>query len=244
VDSSQNTSLLVYGQRQVVESDSSSGPNKSTLKLCVARRKLPPPPPSVRKVRPGDPLPRGTSSFCSHMSSLTIQHPSSSHPGHSRRNSLIVHCHVQPLQHQYTPLRSSSIPSPPLYRSFVHILWARHLLLLSSHLHLYQVVRQEGGVRNGRDRKQRRMRRDARAARSWLTETDLKPVNEMRMGMGMGTRIYLGNVLLPKLPVLSYNQLTSPSWARQAMVRIKVKNSHPRPKSDRGYLNRSWIIKL
>jgi hypothetical protein len=51
--------LLVYGQKQVVDDETSPGSVKSTLKLCVARRKLPPPPPSVKKVRPGDPLPRG-----------------------------------------------------------------------------------------------------------------------------------------------------------------------------------------
>jgi hypothetical protein len=59
VDSSQNTSVLVYGQSQVVKDGSQSGSSKSTLRLCMARRKIPPPPPSVQKVRPGDPLPRG-----------------------------------------------------------------------------------------------------------------------------------------------------------------------------------------
>ena len=53
--------LLVYGQKQVVDDETNPESVKSTLKLCVARRKLPPPPPSIKKVRPGDPLPRGMS---------------------------------------------------------------------------------------------------------------------------------------------------------------------------------------
>jgi len=51
--------LLVYGQKQVFEDETSPGSVKPTLKLCVARRKIAPPPPSAKKVRPGDPLPRG-----------------------------------------------------------------------------------------------------------------------------------------------------------------------------------------
>jgi len=53
--------LLVYGQKHIVEDGSQPGVVRSTLKLCVARRKILPPPPSIRKVRPGDPLPRGMS---------------------------------------------------------------------------------------------------------------------------------------------------------------------------------------
>jgi len=55
--------LLVYGQKQVVDDETTPGSVRTTLKLCVARRKLPPPPPSIKKVRPGDPLPRGKPFF-------------------------------------------------------------------------------------------------------------------------------------------------------------------------------------
>lgn len=60
-DESDQSPLLIYGQKQVVDDETSPGSMKSILKLCVARRKPPPPPPSIKKVRPGDPLPRGKS---------------------------------------------------------------------------------------------------------------------------------------------------------------------------------------
>jgi hypothetical protein len=58
---SQDTSLLVYGQKQTSHDGVEGGTLTPTLKLCVARRKAPPVAPSVLKVRPGDPLPRGKS---------------------------------------------------------------------------------------------------------------------------------------------------------------------------------------
>ncbi|KAK8865718.1 hypothetical protein IAR55_000864 [Kwoniella newhampshirensis] len=55
VDTNPNSSILVYGQRQEIDSSSVGG--QPTLRLCVGRRK-PPPPPTATKVRPGEPLPR------------------------------------------------------------------------------------------------------------------------------------------------------------------------------------------
>ncbi|KAK4684221.1 hypothetical protein P7C73_g5971, partial [Tremellales sp. Uapishka_1] len=48
---SHNSTLIVYGQRQL-------GSAEGSLRICVGRRKPPPVPESVKKVRPGDPLPR------------------------------------------------------------------------------------------------------------------------------------------------------------------------------------------
>lgn len=48
-DDTPHNTLLVYGQHQ---------PLSSSLKLLVSRRKPPAPPPSIIKVRPGEPLPR------------------------------------------------------------------------------------------------------------------------------------------------------------------------------------------
>ncbi|WRT65868.1 uncharacterized protein IL334_002819 [Kwoniella shivajii] len=54
IDSTTNSSILVYGQRHANVSNSGGG----LLKLCVGRRKSPPLPPSAKKVKPGEPLPR------------------------------------------------------------------------------------------------------------------------------------------------------------------------------------------
>ncbi|WWC88002.1 uncharacterized protein L201_002904 [Kwoniella dendrophila CBS 6074] len=55
IDSTNNSTILVYGQKQDHASDDNG---QSTLKLCVGKRKPPPPPPSAKKVKPGEPLPR------------------------------------------------------------------------------------------------------------------------------------------------------------------------------------------
>nr|XP_019050576.1 hypothetical protein I302_01013 [Kwoniella bestiolae CBS 10118]OCF29506.1 hypothetical protein I302_01013 [Kwoniella bestiolae CBS 10118] len=55
IDSSNNSTILVYGQKQ---ESIENGDSPGILKLCVGRRKPPPPPPSEKKVRPGEPLPR------------------------------------------------------------------------------------------------------------------------------------------------------------------------------------------
>lgn len=57
VDPSHDSTLLIYGQK--VASSDGAGPPR--LRLCVGRRKAPAPLPSVRKVKPGEPLPRGMS---------------------------------------------------------------------------------------------------------------------------------------------------------------------------------------
>ncbi|WWD18103.1 hypothetical protein CI109_102551 [Kwoniella shandongensis] len=57
VDPNPNSSILVYGQRQDIDSSTGEG-GQPTLRLCVGRRKPPPPPPAAKKVRPGEPLPR------------------------------------------------------------------------------------------------------------------------------------------------------------------------------------------
>lgn len=56
-DPTHNSTLLIYGQK-IFPTDNTGPPR---LRLCVGRRKAPVPPPSVRKVKPGEPLPRGTS---------------------------------------------------------------------------------------------------------------------------------------------------------------------------------------
>jgi hypothetical protein len=58
-DPTHDSTLLIYGQKLDV-SDEAGSPTR--LRLCVGRRKAPVPPPSVRKVKPGEPLPRGESS--------------------------------------------------------------------------------------------------------------------------------------------------------------------------------------
>lgn len=70
VDPSQDSSLLIYGQRTTSEGI----PSTASLRLCVARRKPAPPPPSVRKVRPGEPLPRGQSNSASQFTYVRKTH--------------------------------------------------------------------------------------------------------------------------------------------------------------------------
>ncbi|WVF70689.1 hypothetical protein IAT40_005482 [Kwoniella sp. CBS 6097] len=56
VDSTGNSTIVVFGQRQ--QPPVGSADEQGILKLCVGRRKPTPPPPSAKKVRPGEPLPR------------------------------------------------------------------------------------------------------------------------------------------------------------------------------------------
>jgi hypothetical protein len=166
--------LLVYGQKQVEDDESTPGLVKTTLKLCVARRKLPPPPPSIKKVRPGDPLPRGKSLI-------------------STRRSPIARSSVRHLQHRYTPHPSFNIRyQRPCHLSAI-IQTAPNPETTNHILLRYQVEHLVEGARKGRDHKQRRMRRNGKAAKSSLTRIHL---GNQRKTKETGTRIYLGNDLL------------------------------------------------
>jgi hypothetical protein len=59
------SSMIVYGQRQA---EAGSQP---TLRLCVGRRRVVAPPSAKKKIRPGEPLPRGELHHYPHPSSLT-----------------------------------------------------------------------------------------------------------------------------------------------------------------------------
>ncbi|WVQ97058.1 hypothetical protein IAU59_004168 [Kwoniella sp. CBS 9459] len=56
VDTTGSSTIVVYGQRQNPLAGDIDG--QGILKLCVGRRKPIPPPPSAKKIRPGEPLPR------------------------------------------------------------------------------------------------------------------------------------------------------------------------------------------
>jgi hypothetical protein len=58
---SPNSTVLIYGQLQSPSTNKGVTQSASTLRLLVGRRKPAPAPPSAKKVRPGEPLPRGES---------------------------------------------------------------------------------------------------------------------------------------------------------------------------------------
>ncbi|WWC96760.1 hypothetical protein V866_003633 [Kwoniella sp. B9012] len=105
IDSSNNSTILVYGQRQEHPQD------QGILKLCVGRRKPPPAPPSEKKVRPGEPLPRAPLFF----PAKAPQKPPPLFPSRSlsRTSSVSSSIYHPPQPQPQPPSRSHSRNEPP-----------------------------------------------------------------------------------------------------------------------------------